>query len=361
MSSCPTPGQSEEDGMLGPFALEIMLARQELASSLNASASSSTSVLEDSIGSITLQSSSLPLQDATMTMLTQEEEYDDRADGDQLEEQIWETNETELETLTEDEEAALCQESDSLLPANLEMPLPLPSSEPSQNFVSPVEDDYPGLWSRIRNRQEILSPRLRLSVMGGWRGWRTGSQPCTPVAEEPPKLETATTSIQSPLPKPYEQDYFGTATTTAQKDILDQISSTLTSSLNSAVSDSTQCVEVIPLRLPRLSPDFTFGRHVLVPPIEEATDNYTDIPPLQHSRRLRAASADQVNLPHHHQQTSPFKPSLAQAQAQRSLHKHKLSLRMNGSVPRVQGQSFDAVALKKFRESAGGVPKYAWI
>ena len=220
--------------------------------------------------------------------------------------------------------------------------------------ASSDSDETPVYPADAPSRQEILWPKLRGTLMSGWRGWRTGSQPCTPATEEPPMLAAAAAPA-SPKIKIPAMDYFGAAAP-AQLEV--------------RPDPQAQA------QLPKLSPEFVFGRRTPSPVSGEpfaVTVNgilhETTLPPF--GRRLRAASADQLNLTEHQREAaqrittnsnSTATATATTTQEQRHLHRKNLSHRLTSSVgPRMQGQSFDAASLQKLRQSANGTPRYDWI
>lgn len=81
----------------------------------------------------------------------------------------------------------------------------LANESPEQSFVAPLSGEPPALPLYSPRRQSIKRAHFagKLSFgSGGWRGWRTGSQPCTPVEEAPPSvmsLTSASAALRQPL------------------------------------------------------------------------------------------------------------------------------------------------------------------
>lgn len=236
----------------------------------------------------------------------------------------------------------------------------------------PLETEAPVTAYGTLRRASIKSQHTLKLSGSGWRGWRAGSQPCTPVSEDVPQLAMPGVTIHqsvSPTSTTFQPspDYFGTALRTRLNSISETLdvnpfqlssSSTTDSSVKSASTPNTH-------NFPKLSPDFKFGgpgvsssvgmqpQPALLAHIANVADTFS-LSNVNVPRRMRAASANELGQ-------SCRKDSVT-SHTQRTSHRSRLLQRKNGTRgPSLQMRSFDAEALQQLRDSGAGMARYEWI
>ena len=262
------------------------------------------------------------------------------------------------------------------------------AEEDAETYVVPLPDEEEENAVEATPRRATIRKRAstRLSgsgsfVNGGWRNWRAaGSQPATPSGEVPPLLSY---SVQPPSAGPLATepgDYFGTAMTSRLNSIAEASPSPRSSAMLKVESQ-----ERAMSTLPKLSPEFSFGRRTPSPAPPSEPDQGSalleeeraispcasrkvreSIVPLpaklpQQQRRNRAASADHLGpaFPKPAAAVNPV-PAAKQTSSSSVSHRNRLAMRkFAGNAPRFQARSFDAEELKLLREMTA--PKYSWI
>lgn len=247
--------------------------------------------------------------------------------------------------------------------------------------VEPTPEPTPRR-ATIRKRSSMRLSNSGSFVGAGWRNWRAGSQPGTPSGEVPPQLSyivqppsVGASSTADP------SDYFGVAMTSRLASITEASPSSQGTSMLRVGSQERALMQ-----LPKLSPEFSFGRRTpspAPPSISEASSSYItateedDVAPLATPRKLReslvpmpgkappqrrnrAASADHGVLPNpKHVAANPVTTARVGSSSSVS-HRNRLAMRkFAGNAPRFQARSFDAEELKLLREMTA--PKYNWI
>lgn len=321
-----------DDSLSGPFALEASLARQEGLSEGE----------EDDNDTINLQQSILPSLN-------------------NLNVPAWKPSvgKPDFSSFTWDPPSVL-YDAELLFATPPSPPQPQVQLSPalSSYVMEDTEDSYFGS-SRNTNkhaqsgRQSVKAPRVS---RGGWRGWRSASQPQTPADEVPPSQP----SIQVSQPTDY---FFGQAAA------LPEISPTdATFNQHDIMApDSPK---------PRLSPEFTFGRRTPSPNpgsrsskasyTSHTNENPTIFKVPSHYRHKghhnvgsRAASEDHIAL-----DQSPMRGQCRSTSpgSHRLSYRTRLTMRQRVTHgPRHVAHSFDADQLRRLRESGSHRKLYDWI
>lgn len=451
-STCYTPGclsVTEDESMLGgnsPFALESTLARQELLASIRDTSKIALSGISDSDrSSAMLVSGVLPESDDTFLLPrrgsrkgnTQQAEGhrilgERKASTGSVSNALWPVLFAELNIDTPDcegwEDATEAKES-GVEEISEETPDEDTSDSASSagSYITPlddiVEEDSPELPIPAINsvrRATINKHANRLSLSGGgWRGWRaTSSQPSTPADELPPALASQT-STENALSSSGPGDYFGSVLLGRLNSITEAISPEadsppvqakhvpvplvlldLPSPSSKRNAQTTEPVSRSTSPLPKLSPEFSFGRRTPSPAPSEQNASHLfqsqsqvgltapdsdpekraitvvsmrrfskELPPsalpVPGTRRARAASADYLASRANSRPAAPVTSASAPlASAQQTTggaaHRSRLAQRKQaGSGPRLQARSFDAEELNLLRNM--GRPKYGWV
>jgi len=364
------------------FGLEATLAQQELLDTVEANQISLTGLFPTQRASTIVISGSLPspaiLQDESFNSLWYFEQANDAPKPEEI---VAPTPESLPIDVTIDASEVVQDEDETAAPID-EQVFVVPDEEPESDSITEAAVQKQGL--RSSRRQSIIKNHRagKLSMGGGgWRGWRTGSQPSTPCDELPPALQLQNSLLTPTKDHPIsprttstsEMDYFGTAMADKLASIAE--ASTPNLLLEQLAEDTavpTLLIAESSSTLPKLSPDFSFGRRTPTPTPSTLASSI-DAPSIDVSQainsigRPRAASADQVKLASMADEaSSASSPSLstARAQGQRRLHRMRMSnVRHStvGSGPRMPTQSFDAQAIAKLKNSAGSATRYDWI
>ena len=346
-STCYTPALSiEDDSSYSPFGLELSLARQE-ALEASPSVRLLSNIVEESPASVDI---ALPESNDPFNI-----DLPKPADENQ--------GKTEAEGRIEGEGFAEEEEEAAYI---------VPLEEEESVFTEPTPRR-----ATIRKRTSMRLSGTGSFVNGGWRNWRAAgsSQPSTPSGEVPPHLsyqvQPPTASAASSIS---ETDYFGSGLVTRLNSI--EEASPSSGMLRVDSQDRSRS------SLPKLSPEFSFGRRTPSPApaltesekvfqvVQEETDETpcvlrpvreSIVPIQQKQRRNRAASADHLGPGFVKPQIVANPVAAAKALSSSSVsHRNRLAMRtFAGNAPRFQARSFDAEELKLLREMTA--PKYSWI